>query len=289
MISKLKSHVKTVSGKMDSAFDSVSDKMDSAADRMSDTMDSALDLARDTVSTVTGAATDARDTVVGVATDARDVVVGAAADARDAVVRTVREIPVDVREGELVVFGRGAPWGEAPVSEEEGTRTVYILLTKRLNITSLLLRLFTWNSYTHTSIALERDGMYYSFNPRLGFTIERPIHRKRPDTPCKLYELEVAAQTYAEIESRIHWHVNNPEAYKFNYLGLFFAILRIPVGIGNRYFCSQFVSQLIALDRPDEKRLHPNGFLPGKFKKQKGVTLRFKGDTGELADSYKET
>jgi hypothetical protein len=169
----------------------------------------------------------------------------------DALFEALESIPVDFRNGEFVINGRSygsyaSPQGtegecdpceatDAAAGDEAGaTKKIYILLTKHKNLTAILLRFFTWNQYTHSSISLERDGTHYSFNPVRGFTIERPIHKKRGETPCRLYCIEVPDRTHAEIEARIKWFVDNPEEYKFNYVGLVFSILRSPIGIGNR-------------------------------------------------------
>jgi inositol transport system substrate-binding protein len=204
----------------------------------------------------------------------------------DTIFNTLRDIPVRYRDGEFVVNEReiGAETSALSVAPGDDAKKIYILLTKHTNITALLLRLFTWNKYTHSSIALERDGAHYSFNPVRGFTIERPIHKKRGETPCRLYCVEVDDRTYAEIESRIKWFVDNPDAYKFNYVGLVFSILRIPVGIGNRYFCSQFVSDLITKTEAAELRKKPSRYFPRHFPKEDSFTLSFDGEAAAFTE-----
>jgi hypothetical protein len=233
----------------------------------------------------------------------------------DAFFATLASIPVDFRNGEFVINGRSygsyfvpdvdtGTCGSGDVSEcgsvdtgecssvgaagagaddDKGARKkIYILLTKHKNLTAILLRFFTWNQYTHSSSALERDGTHYSFNPVRGFTIERPIHKKRGETPCRLYCIEVPERTHAEIEARIKWFVDNPEEYKFNYVGLVFSILRIPIGIGNRYFCSQFVSDLLTATDAATLRKRPSRCFPRHLQREDGFELSFHG----TADSF---
>jgi hypothetical protein len=221
----------------------------------------------------------------------------------DAIFDTLRDIPVRYRNGEFIVNERAFPLdaqtapgetaGGAELSADTqaalretagGTKKIYILLTKHKNLTAILLRLFTWHEYTHSSIALERDGAHYSFNPVRGFTIERPIQRKRSATPCRLYCVEVDEGTYAEIETRIKWFVDNPDAYKFNYVGLVFSILHIPVGIGNRYFCSQFVSDLITSSAAAALCKRPTRYFPRHFPKEESLTLTFNGEAGSFTE-----
>jgi hypothetical protein len=234
----------------------------------------------------------------------------------DTIFETLRDIPVRYRNGEIIInerelpggdgIGAGAgagavegtcaderrvPIGDGVLADECGVpadggemKKIYILLTKHKNLTAILLRFFTWHEYTHSSIALERDGAHYSFNPVRGFTIERPIGKKRGETPCRLYCVEVEERTYAEIEARIKWLVDHPDAYKFNYVGLVFSILRIPIGIGNRYFCSQFVSDLLTSSEAAKLRKRPNRYFPRHFPKEDSFTLSFNGEAG----SFKE-
>jgi hypothetical protein len=171
-------------------------------------------------------------------------------------------------------------------TDEAGTKQIYILLTKHKNMTARILRLFTWNQYTHSSISLKRDGTHYSFNPVRGFTVERPIQKKRGATPCKLYRIDVSDKTYAEIEARLKWFVDNPDEYKFNYVGLVFSILHIPIGFGNRYFCSQFVSDILTASDAAPLLKRPNRYFPRHFQREDRLNLTFNGtaDTFDAAN-----
>jgi hypothetical protein len=215
----------------------------------------------------------------------------------DTIFGTLRDIPVKYKDGEFIVNARdgipGVSHASSGCSEgsegAEGTKKIYILLTKHKNIAALLLRLFTWHEYTHSSIALERDGAHYSFNPVRGFTIERPIHKKRGATPCRLYCVEVDDSAYAEIESRIKWFVDNPDEYKFNYVGLVFSILRIPIGVGNRYFCSQFVSDMLTKADATALRKRPNRYFPRHFPKEDSFTMTFQGEAASFIEGTPDT
>jgi hypothetical protein len=205
----------------------------------------------------------------------------------DAVLGTIKGIPFEIHNGEVEWFGGRSPWDESHAepggdAQDGEKKTVYVLLTKRVSVTSMILRLFLWDSYTHSSIALEQEGPMYSFNPVQGFTVERPIGKKRPDVSCKLYQIEVSPQAFSELEARIRWFEAHPGEYKFNYLGLVLTILRIPVGIGNRYYCSQFISTLLSNTEATELRKRPNHYLPAYFKREKDIKLTFKGEIGDL-------
>jgi hypothetical protein len=210
----------------------------------------------------------------------KDHVTGALFDA-------LRVIPACYRNGELLLLGRD-DMRELPELADAGDakmKQIYILLTKHENMLAKLLRVVTFYEYTHTSIALEKDGSHYSFNPVRGFTVERPIHKKRGATPCRLYCVDVSEKTYNRIESRIQWFVEHPGEYKFNYVGLAFSILYIPIGFGNRYFCSQFVSDLLATHGAEPLRKRPSRYFPRHFHREKGFKLMYDGTAGTFGDA----
>jgi len=227
--------------------------------------------------------------------DYKNMVTDASLLYRDLLLETVREMPIEVRNGEIVVFSdRPDTWENIAAAEAgcaaegEEKRSVYVLLTKQNSVTSRLVRLFTMNEYTHSSIALERDGSFYSFNPGRGFTVERPIEKKRGETPCRLYRLEVSEEAFQEIESRIQWFIDHPQDFKFNYVGMVFTMLRIPVGFGNRYFCSQFVSDVLTTTGAASLRTRPNYYLPRHFLRESGLKLSYSGEAGGFGAALEE-
>ena len=210
---------------------------------------------------------------------------------KELVMTAIESIPVKISEGALVLRddeGRGFTTETIleATEEDEKTKTVYVLLTRSTTITSRLVQLFSFSRYSHSSIALTRDGDFYSFNPGIGFTTERPIaQKKRKDSKCVLNAIQVTDEAYAEIESRINWFIDNPDEYKFNYAGMVFTILRIPVGMENRYFCSQFISELLKKSGALPGKKHASRYLPSDLGKPVGTSSKSRrGTVGELSD-----
>jgi inositol transport system substrate-binding protein len=195
------------------------------------------------------------------------------AEYKELVVTALDALPVKVSGGSLVIpdgEGRGfLPAAEMMATEDdEKTKTIYVLLTQSRKIGSRILQMFQFYKYAHSSIALEREGSFYSFNPGVGFTTERPIAQKRrKDAPCVLYAIRVTDEAYTDIESRINWFIENPDEYKFNYAGMVFTILGIPVGMENRYFCSQFIFDLLKKSGALPGMKHSSRYLPRHFRK----------------------
>ena len=162
-----------------------------------------------------------------------------------------------------------------------GLKPIYILLTKYSNWFSKSIGMFTGCEYTHASIGLEDGQTYFSFNTKRGFCIETPFSKVR-QTPCVLYRLDVPESIYNDISTRIQIFINGEGRYKFNYLDTLLCILRIPfwcipIHSKTRYFCSQFVSELLCLSGAVKLKKKPSRFLPKDFSKNPQFRLCYKG------------
>ena len=150
-------------------------------------------------------------------------------------------------------------------------KPIHILLTKYTDRLSRTIGLFAGCEYMHASIGLEDGKTFFSFNTKRGFCIETPFSKVR-SSPRILYRLEVPEHVYDDISSRLQTFINGNGRYKFNYLGTILCILRlplwcIPVLNNNRYFCSQFVSELLSLSGAAKLKKNPLRFLPKDFSK----------------------
>ena len=156
-------------------------------------------------------------------------------------------------------------------------KTISILLTKQFDIFSRISQFLIGSEYTHASIGLSDDkNTFFSFNTKRGFCIEKPIKKKRKN-PCILYQIQVPAQSYDEIVTRIGDFKNNANQYKYSFIGAILCVLHIPFKCENKYFCSQFVSELLTLSGAAKLRTKPTLYLPKYFSKEPQFTLSYKG------------
>jgi len=136
------------------------------------------------------------------------------------------------------------------------TRKVYILLSYTGTMPSKVIKLWTRKTYTHVSLALDKDfRRMYSFGRKYlrypligGFVKEDPdkgIFAIFKNTFCKVYELNVTNDQYQKIEDNIDYFIINKKKFKYNFLGLLGVILNKTIVIKNRYFCSQFVAKVL--------------------------------------------
>ena len=140
-----------------------------------------------------------------------------------------------------------------------------VLLTKYPGRFSRLLALLSGRGFTHASIGLEGDGRFYSFSFR-GFTEETPDKlRRRGVTAGRCYRIPVTDGAYRLAEARLRAMSARRADYRYSYIGVALCLLRLPFHWKTRYFCSQFVAELLSASRAVPLRKAPSLSLPPHF------------------------
>ncbi len=185
-------------------------------------------------------------------------------------------------------------------------KTIYILLTRTHTIFSRGIRLLTGAPFTHAALsvaqsptefwreagdALCRNG-FYSFgrkNPWLpfpaGFTMESGENgylRTFPATQCALLAIDITEEAYRSICVRLAKMEKTERYYHYNLLGALLCGVGIPFPRRRRYFCSQFVADLLersgAVVLPKPVQL----MRPVDFAFLCGARVVYMGTVGEL-------
>lgn len=163
------------------------------------------------------------------------------------------------------------------------TKQINILLTNYPHNASRWFRRFTKSRYGHASIGLNgMDGDFYSFVVK-GFRIEQPrLHPtfKGEEVPCSLYTVDVPADVHHEMELLLQEHARQAKAYAYSNWGLLLCIMRIPIKLQRRYFCSQFVAEV--LEHGVDIKKSSTLYLPDDFMKLQELKLQFNGTLKEL-------
>lgn len=146
-------------------------------------------------------------------------------------------------------------------------KTVTILLTKYSDFFGRLLRGINGRGYSHASISIdEKEEIFYSFNFK-GFAIEKPkkyIPKKK--VPGSLYiRIQIPEKAYEIIKNEIYQFVNERENYTYSKLGVVLCVLRIPHKFKKRYFCSQFVAELLKKSGAVQLQKNESLYLPNHF------------------------
>ena len=159
-------------------------------------------------------------------------------------------------------------------------KTVYVLLTDTGTLFTKIIKRFTNAPYNHVSIVLDEGlneiysfGRKYPKNPLIAGFIREDVYngtyRYFYDTRCQLLKIDVSSKEYSCIRNIIQSFNNNKDIYSYSLLGLVGVAIRYPINQRNKYFCSQFVSEVLeksglnlwnlpsALVTPNDFLLHP--------------------------------
>jgi len=173
--------------------------------------------------------------------------------------------------------------------KEQNKRYIYILLLCYPDKFSKIFCAISRCEYNHASIGLgDSDGTFYSYVTK-GFRKETPIKYptfKNQEVPCKLYKIEVPDETYDATKIALDNHIKQAHNFKYNFCGLMLCLLRIVFPIKNRYFCSQFVCEILEKIKAVPLTKHSSLYLPDDFTKMQGLDLCFSGFLSRLGNEF---
>ncbi len=157
------------------------------------------------------------------------------------------------------------------------SKPIYIVVSQTGTVLSRILKIITRKEYNHASISFEDDlNIMYSFgrkrpnNPFIaGFVTESAsfgTFKRFSNTSIVVVKLSLNIEDYENLKSFINSMLMEPKKYGYNYLGLYLAALKIPFRCDNRYYCSEFVRDILVKNNVDgadklSKIIHPMSFL----------------------------
>ncbi len=179
-------------------------------------------------------------------------------------------------------------------TQAEGTRTVYLLLTRSETYFSRLIHHFTDGEFTHASLGLEGPGgAFYSFarkDPRrvlpaglIQERVDRGFFSMHPHIPCCLYALTVSEDTYQFLCRRLRAMYANRERYHYNLLGTLACFFRLPLVRRHHKFCSEFVAELLYESGAVEWGKQPALIRPMDICRLERLRPIHRGEVGSLA------
>lgn len=139
---------------------------------------------------------------------------------------------------------------------ENNCEQIYIVISQTGTVLSRLLKLITGAEYNHASLALNGDlenmysfGRVNAYNPFFGgFVTESPnfgTFKRFLNTRVIVLEVSIDGEQYGLIKKHIEEMLSNPKTYGYNYLGLYLAAFRIVHKRRNRFYCSEFVKDVL--------------------------------------------
>lgn len=171
-------------------------------------------------------------------------------------------------------------------------REIYILLTYSGTVLSKIIKAFTREPYSHVSVSLDLDlEEMYSFGRKVpsnplfaGFVKEDVIngtYARFPKTKCALYSVKISEENYDKLLRELEKFKNCKDRYRYNLAGLVGYMLNRPVDREYRYFCSEFVSEVLSnsgvrlIDKPSSLT------APGDFRRCRELNLVYEGGLRE--------
>lgn len=99
-----------------------------------------------------------------------------------------------------------------------------------------------------------------------------------------MYRVEISDEKYRNVKAALEEHIKHAHNCRFSYLGLILCYMRIKISLKNRYFCSQFVSEILETTDAVPLDKHSSLYLPDDFTRMKGLELCFSGSLSELVN-----
>jgi hypothetical protein len=165
---------------------------------------------------------------------------------------------------------------------------VYILLTDTGTWLNKVIKGYTKAPYNHVSIMLDSElDEIYSFGRKRphsflhgGFVKEDVVSGTfsiYPETTCAVYELNITELEYSKIKEVINNFQTREDYYSYHFIGLFGAAIGYPIERDSRYFCSQFVSEVLKLSGITLVDRHSALTSPDNFRNTEKLTLSYEG------------
>ena len=162
-------------------------------------------------------------------------------------------------------------------------KDIYLLLTKSDTFISKAIYLVTQDSYTHISISFEENlqPMYscarkYTYSPiPAGIrneSFEKGFYNKNQHIPCALYKLTVKKEIYYKAKFILESILK----------GLILCKLEVPYRRNHYYFCSEFVSEILAYSQAIELPKLPCLMKPSDYLLFEELECLYQGNIREL-------
>lgn len=142
------------------------------------------------------------------------------------------------------------------MSEAATENEIYIVISQTGTMLSRILKVITHKDYNHASITPYNDlHIMYSFgrknpyNPFWGGFVTESVSfgtfKRFSETEIMVLSIKIEAETYRKICETLENMLKSRKNYHYNYFGLWFAAFHIAITRKNRYYCSEFVREIL--------------------------------------------
>lgn len=146
-------------------------------------------------------------------------------------------------------------------------KTISVLFTCYHDWFAGFLRKIRGQEYSHVSVSVSRNRTaFYSFNFKglVRETLQKFRRHKVRDS--MLYEIPVPDNIYDTVKRKLETIKRRRKRMHYAFLGIFFCCLGIPFHRKNRYFCSEFVAELLKSSHVLPLQKHAASYLPNQLR-----------------------
>lgn len=153
---------------------------------------------------------------------------------------------------------------------------IYVILTRTLTMPGKVIRRISGNSYSHASIALDKNfNEMYSFarfhyqNPIVGGFVHENVQTlslgRDEDVFVKIFRIPVTSYQYNRLRRYIKHFKENEDKYMYNLLALILYPTGIKFKIRDSYICTEFVAHLLESIGVEKSELKNNRVTPSEL------------------------
>lgn len=158
---------------------------------------------------------------------------------------------------------------------EQTEKNLYIVVSQTGTIVSKIIQAVTRAKFCHVSVSLEENlatmysfGRRYAYTPLFGgFIKETPqtgVFKRYPKTETVIFAFPLTGENYTKLHARLEEMDKNKKGWRYNYLGAILASVRKRYVKQGRYYCSEFIRELLLSHQLTDKIL-PEVMLPKDF------------------------
>lgn len=148
------------------------------------------------------------------------------------------------------------------------THTISVLFTSYTDFASKIVYFVSGRGYTHVSLSLDdKNEYFYAFNTK-GFRKEYPRKHKNRTKENICYKLEITHKQFKKLSKMIKEYEEKKHKLSYNWIGLFSSMVHIPIKMKNRYFCSQFIANLLEKAEIIKWKHNYSRYLPNQLNKE---------------------
>lgn len=164
-------------------------------------------------------------------------------------------------------------------------KKIYIVLSQSYTLLARTIKIVTKDKYSHVSISFDQKctnmysmGRKYKRCPFIGVYVNESIYKGiysvAPKAEILIYELDISNEKYEMIKKLLDEYGKKSKGY--NTIGLFLALFNKKVN-RNKYYCSEFVYNILSDERVGIFKKTKDIVKPMDFTKIDGLKFIYEG------------